>query len=70
MLDSWNLCLKVHNASSYLIWFVLLLQVLKCEYAVRGEIVTHAQVRGICLMYINSYCISRKCRDSVGVLVA
>jgi hypothetical protein len=42
-----NLCFEVLAIVSYLTCNILLLQVLKCEYAVRGEIVTHAQVRQI-----------------------
>jgi hypothetical protein len=37
-------------------WFFF--QVLKCEYAVRGEIVTHAQVLSeilVCYMYLVSF---------------
>jgi hypothetical protein len=41
------LCFEVLAMLSYLTCNILFLQVLKCEYAVRGEIVTHAQVRQI-----------------------
>ena len=50
-LLKWNLfALTRKRYHPQLMRFVLFfpLQVLKCEYAVRGEIVTHAQVRPLC----------------------